>query len=171
MNREDVPYSLYSIKVSKAETGLGIFALKNFKPNELIERCPILQLSIRRKYHIDKTLLNYVWLRGCPCQECKNHGDPISLLLGYGSLYNHRDINNATTKWHDSEGYCDIISLQHIKKGSEIFLNYGPGYFMSRKKTETYKELDAMGDKEFIETMKNRIELENKINGCVLPKE
>lgn len=51
-------------------------------------------------------------------------------MLGYGSIYNHSNHNNAEWVWHDDT--LIISAIKHINKGDEIFVSYGDKYWNAR---------------------------------------
>lgn len=124
------------IKVDKSKIHFrGIFALEDIESEELIERCPIVTLSNRIRYHNDPQLYNYLYTKKCSCEECKKHGLLFLMLLGYGMLYNHQDDPNTIWNFRYNESVAEVIASRPIKKGEEIFVSYGDDYFKNRKKT------------------------------------
>ena len=109
--------------------GLGVFAREIIRPNELIERCPLIPLDFRAKYIGDRMIWSNCVPRACECDECKKHGPQIYMVLGNGMLYNHQDTNNATIKFDYEKGFADVVALEIIQKNQEIFINYGPKFF------------------------------------------
>ena len=114
--------------------GLGVFATKDIKEGDLIERCPMIKLEWRSKYHNDHVLLDYLYMQPkCDCSECANHGHTMWMVLGYGMMYNHQDIPNTQWRFHYNESYGDVVATKDIKAGDEIFVSYGKQYFKNRK--------------------------------------
>ena len=105
-----------SIEVKRIKgKGRGVFARRLIHKGELIEKVPMLVLSVD-EYHdgIGKTsLANYcfAWGQGT-----------VALALGYGSLYNHSYTPNADYEHGDKvlvyRALCDI------EAGEEITVNY-----------------------------------------------
>ena len=56
--------------------------------------------------------------------------DKSVVAFGYGSMYNHSDIPNAS--WKVVDEYVKITCVKPIKKDEEIFLSYGKQYWTSR---------------------------------------
>lgn len=57
------------------------------------------------------------------------------LALGYGSIYNHNDEPNvAWRKPFQGKPFIEFYALKDIKKGEELFINYGKKYWLVRKK-------------------------------------
>ena len=112
----------------------GVFATDDIQVDELIERCPMVILNWRMKYHKDPMILDYCFTNTCPCEECKVHGGHFLMVLGYGQVYNHQDENSAHISFDMKEQTADVVCVKPIKKGEEIFINYGPNYFKNRNK-------------------------------------
>jgi hypothetical protein len=113
--------------------GRGVFATGDIEEGELIERCPMVPLSWRMKYHHDPVIWKYCFTHSCPCPRCDEHGGLFLMVLGYGQIYNHQDANNAKINFDLKNSVADIVALESISKGSEIFVNYGKDYFKNRK--------------------------------------
>lgn len=128
--------------------GRGVFATEDIKEGELIERCPIVTLSHRMNYHKDPIIWGFMFTNTCPCEECKKHGGHFLMVLGYAQLYNHQDDNSAAIKFMLKEQYGEITALRDIKKGDEIFINYGPKYFQNRNKITIGQDSEAMSAEE-----------------------
>jgi len=97
--------------------GRGVFALKNFKRGELIERCPVLIIPGRHSQYILKTKLDHYafdW----------DKEDELALILGYGMIYNHSYAPNAKIVHDLRKRTSDIIAHTAIKSGDEILVNY-----------------------------------------------
>jgi hypothetical protein len=117
--------------------GRGIFAVTDIAEGELIERCPTVPLGFRSRYHSDPQIYRYLYAQPlCPCLECKNHGFILHMILGYGMMYNHKDINNTEWKFDYNNFIADLVATQDIKAGEEIFVDYGNKYFLDREKIE-----------------------------------
>lgn len=110
--------------------GRGVFALKNFKAGEIIERCPLVEMANRSKYQIDSQVYAYMYAQPpCECDECEKHGFIFHMALGYGMMYNHQDNPNALWKFNYTQLLGDVIAIKDIIAGQEIFVNYGNCYF------------------------------------------
>ena len=83
------------IKHISSKVGRGVFASKNFKAGEVIERCPVIRLTPRERKHCSKTALEYYMY---PWRSTRS----ASIALGYGSLYNHSFNPNADWKQNSS---------------------------------------------------------------------
>jgi len=97
--------------------GRGVFALKNFATNEIIESAPVLRLTPKERKHCARTLLNFYMY---PWKSTRS----ASIVLGYGSLYNHSFEPNADWKQNFKTKTMVYRALKPIKKGEEILVNY-----------------------------------------------
>ena len=115
--------------------GIGVFATEDIGLGELIERCPMVPLSYRSRYHHDPQIYKYLYTQPvCPCSECKNHGFNFFMVLGYGMLYNHQDTPNTQWVFNYTKKIADVVATKEIKSGEEIFVSYGESYFKGRQK-------------------------------------
>lgn len=94
-----------------------MFALRDFKPGEVIENCPVLTFNPKERKHLEKTLLNYYIY---PWRSTRG----ASLVLGYGSIYNHSFSPNADWKQNFKTQSMVFRAIKHIRKGEEITVNY-----------------------------------------------
>lgn len=127
--------------------GRGVFASKNIKKGEIIERCPLIQMQNRSKYQLDRIVFDYMYAQPpCDCFECKNHGFIFYMALGYGMLYNHQDDPNALWKFNYTQLLGDVICVKDIKQDEEIFVNYGNAYFTNEDRN-TGKDQKKLQDR------------------------
>lgn len=98
--------------------GRGVFAARDFKKGQIVERCHVIILPPKEMDHLDKTkLYDYYFLWGKKL-------DQAALVLGYGELYNHSYKSN-TSFWRDLKNNRMVfVSVRDIKKGEEITINY-----------------------------------------------
>jgi SET domain-containing protein len=102
---------------SVAKKGRGVFAARNFNPGQVIENCPVLIFTPKERKHLEKTLLNYYIY---PWRSTRG----ASLILGYGSIYNHSYSPNADWKQNFKTNSMVYRAIKPIKKGEEITVNY-----------------------------------------------
>ena len=110
------------IKQSKIlDAGRGVFAKRDIKKDELIEKCPVIEVP---KYDVsnvrESILVTYFFYFGKNKQR-------LAIALGFGSIYNHSYKPNATYKIRHKEKTIDFIALKNIKKDDEITVNYNYG--------------------------------------------
>jgi SET domain-containing protein len=123
------------VRMSSPQMGLGVFATEDIEVGELIERCPMIQMTWRSKYHGDPQITKYLYSdKGCQCMTCKIHGHHMFMVLGYGMIYNHQDDPNTEWKFNYANLIGDVVARKPIKADKEIFVSYGSSYFNNRKK-------------------------------------
>lgn len=95
--------------------GKGVFAAENIKKGEIIEIAPILVLQfedfVDTKWNL--SFEYYFWM-----------DNEVILALGYGSLYNHSEKNNAEYKIDLKTKSITFTANKDVKKGEEILFNY-----------------------------------------------
>lgn len=99
--------------------GKGVFSEGYFTPGDIIETVPLIffdreelgDTSILREYDI-------------------SFNDKNAIMLGYGSIYNHSDDNNAL--WEFDNENLIIKCVKPIYRGDEIFVTYGEKYWETR---------------------------------------
>lgn len=97
--------------------GRGVFALKNFKKGEIVETCPIIRMTPAERKHCANTILDcYMY----PWRSTRS----ASLVLGYGSIYNHSFAPNADWKQNFKTRTMVYRAIRAIKKGEEVTVNY-----------------------------------------------
>lgn len=108
-----------AIEVKRINTkiGRGVFALRDFKEGEIIEKCPVINITVKERKHCEKTILNYYVF---PWKSTRSG----CIVLGYGSIYNHSFDPNADWKQNFKEGVMTYKAIKDIKKGEEILINY-----------------------------------------------
>lgn len=104
-------------------SGRGVFANKDFKENEIIEICPL--ISDKRE-NIDKSIIKDYTFKN-------KFKDEEVIVFGLCSIYNHSDNYNV---YHDQDNNNNMIytAVRDIKKGEELYVNYGVNYWGSRNK-------------------------------------
>lgn len=100
-----------------ARHGYGVFAEKNFKKGEVIEEC---YMIVTRGG--DKGLEDYYFdVKG-------KHG----IFTGFGIVYNHSEDPNADYDIYAKSRLVRFKANRAIKKGEEISIDYGEGWFGDR---------------------------------------
>jgi SET domain-containing protein len=125
----------YDIEVRRTRNkGRGVFATKNFDRGDVIEICPVLTLTPTERKILEKTVFNYYIY---PWRSVRG----ASMVLGYGSIYNHAYDPNADWK-QDFRGTNMVYrAIKPIKKGDEITVNYNG-------EPDDDTPLDWLGDQE-----------------------
>jgi len=107
--------------------GRGVFARRDIKKGELIERCPIIEVPKHDMSKLKESILvTYFFYFG-------KKKERLALALGFGSLYNHTDKPNSTYKIKPKELILDFIALDDIKKDNEITFDYSGGKSKDKK--------------------------------------
>ena len=88
--------------------GLGVFAKEKILKDEIIEVCPLIKLDVP---HNSDVLDDYRFYYP------KESNNPYYIIsLGYGSLYNHNNQNNAD--WRDGKPMTfEFFALRDIEPG------------------------------------------------------
>ena len=106
--------------------GLGVFAAQDILQGEIIEKCPLLRLDIDEKNEL------FVDFRFWWTENEKRLF--YVMAMGYGSFYNHSNEPNSYFFSNKETFTVDVVSTKNIKKGEEIFVDYGgEEYWSSRK--------------------------------------
>ena len=130
VNKRKSLYRNPDIVISPCAYGHGIFTIKTIPADTTLEECPYLRIPADECVG---TLDDYVF--NLESAEDNGSGEVYSLVLGWGSLFNHCDQHN-TEYWHDTDR--DLIVFHTIKKvaaGKQLFVNYGNEWWQSRNRT------------------------------------
>ncbi len=108
-------------------SGRGVFATRDIKNGDLVERCPVLELD---EEDIGGELLNYVF-----------YGDNEKkrlVAMGNGMLFNHSSFPNVAYYLEETPLGPELIiyTLRDIRKGEELFYNYGSEWWTTRNISE-----------------------------------
>ena len=103
--------------------GIGCIATQDIKKGEIVGEEPYFVFTEKYKHVKD-----YLW---------DDHKGNYLLVNGLGCYCNHSENNNIKPNItpNDNPLLISFISLCDIKKGQELFVNYGPSYFKSRNMT------------------------------------
>ena len=117
----------YTDKISVKQSlipnsGRGVFAEKDFKKGEVIEVCPL--LTDYKKNFVNSKIKDYTF-------KSKFKPDQEVIVFGMCSMYNHSDNYNVAHN-QDPENMI-YTAARDIKKGEELYVNYGTNYWNSRK--------------------------------------
>ncbi|OGM08525.1 hypothetical protein A2Z67_02225 [Candidatus Woesebacteria bacterium RBG_13_36_22] len=109
---------VYISKSGILNAGRGVYARRDIKKGEIIERCPIIDVPRGDMSNLKESILvTYFFYYG------KNK-KRLAIVLGFGSIYNHSYKPNATYKIKQKDMIVDFIALHNIKKDDEITFNY-----------------------------------------------
>ncbi|MEJ2347848.1 MAG: SET domain-containing protein-lysine N-methyltransferase [Patescibacteria group bacterium] len=109
---------IYVSKSRILNAGRGVYARRDIKKGEIIERCPIIEISKHDTSNLKESMLvTYFFYFG-------RNKERVAIALGFGSIYNHTDKPNTTYKIKPREKVIDFIALTDIKKDEELTFNY-----------------------------------------------
>lgn len=114
-------------------SGLGVFAKEKILKAEVIEECPILSLP-NKPGESSPLFIDYRF--NFPSGSGSNWKEQV-ISLGYGSLYNHSNENNAIWYSDNSKRTFIFEAVRDIEAGEEIFTYYGPDTYWSDGRTHT----------------------------------
>ena len=122
--REDENRSTVRIGRSNV-SGRGAFATRDLGNGDVIERCPVLELDER---DVGGELANYVFYG-------ENEHKRL-LAMGNGMLFNHSSIPNVGYYLEENTLGPELVlyALRAIRKGEELFYNYGEEWWSSRQR-------------------------------------
>ena len=106
------------------DSGYGVFANKDYKEGDIVEINRFLE------FVDNKTgLQDYVF---------RSHLDKTKniIVLGNGSIFNHHDNNNVNYYFMGDKGFFIYKANKDIKKGDEMYINYGSHWFQNRQKND-----------------------------------
>jgi hypothetical protein len=105
------------ISIGESEgRGRGVFAERDFEPDEVIEEAPLLSMP-KKQIRDGEVLRDYAF-------NLKDKKTMSVVVLGYGSIYNHSYEPNARYDKNMEEKKFVYAAIKPIKKGEEIFVNY-----------------------------------------------
>lgn len=99
-------------------SGRGVFARVDIKKDEIIERCPVIEVPPYDVANLSESVLNtYFYYLG-------KDKERVLITLGFGAIYNHTYIPNATYRERLNEGIVEFVAIKDISKDDEITVNY-----------------------------------------------
>ena len=124
---------VYLSKSRIPNAGRGVYASRDIKKNELIEKCPIIEVPSHDGSNLNESILvTYFYFFG-------KKRERILIALGFGSIYNHAYKPNAVYKIKHKEMTIDFVALRDIKKDDEVTVNYN--YENSKNKNPLWFEV------------------------------
>lgn len=116
------------IVISPCAFGHGIFTTAFLPADTTLEECPYLRIPADE---CAATLDDYVF--NLETAEETGSQDVYSLVLGWGSLFNHANRHN-TEYWHDTDRDLIVFhTIREVPAGSQLFVNYGRDWWASRE--------------------------------------
>ncbi len=98
--------------------GRGVVALRAFAQGELVERAPVIALSLEDRARITASELAHYYF------EWGEDDEAAAIVLGYGSLYNHSFSPNLGYEFREAELAVEFVALRDIAAGEELAINY-----------------------------------------------
>jgi uncharacterized protein len=117
---EIYPSSKVFVKPSTV-SGLGVFAKDRILASEVIEECPVLQLPLEPG-DVSRLLIDYRF--NFPSGTGSEWSEQV-ICLGFGSLYNHSNENNAHWYSDNANRTLKFFAVRDIEPGEEILTYYG----------------------------------------------
>ncbi len=109
---------IYVASSKTPNAGRGVYARRDIKKDELIEKCPVIIVSEGDMANLNESILtSYFFYYG----RDKNK---LLITLGFGSIYNHSYQPNARYKIKHNEKVMEFVATKEIKKDTEIVINY-----------------------------------------------
>jgi len=105
-------------------SGRGAFAMHDIREGETIERCPALEVTDK---DVGGELLNYVFYGSTENSRL--------VAMGNGMLFNHSSTPNVAYYLEQTAIGPELIlyTLRNIRKGEELFYNYGDDWWSTRQ--------------------------------------
>jgi len=129
MSRIEASQKIFISKSKIKGAGKGVFAKDEIIQGDIIERCPVIEVSLKDPANNDEgKLVDYFFY----------FGEGLAIALGFGSLYNHSYNPNATYKINLSNKTIDFIAIKNINSREEITVNYNYGN-LADKSTPTVR--------------------------------
>ena len=102
-------------------SGRGVFADKDYKNDEVIEVCPL--ITDYKKNFENSKIKDYTF-------RSKFKKDQEVIVFGMCSMYNHS--NDFNVRHNQDPENMIYKAARDIKKGEELYVNYGTDYWNSR---------------------------------------
>lgn len=117
---------MYPIEVKRSNIhGRGVFASKSIKHGSIIEIAPLIS-------NIEFSEIKQTHLRDYVIGMLPRNSGKCAVMLGYASIYNHSDNNNAVWSFINDEMLI-VVAKRDIEEGEEILVSYGNRYWKSRQ--------------------------------------
>lgn len=108
--------------------GRGVFCNADIPEGEIIEVCPVIIIPAEEFSALSRTpLMDYSFY----FNKAEN---TLSLTMGFGSMYNHRQYPNAVYILNREKRQMIFTAHEHIQAHTEICINYGGEYGMDYHK-------------------------------------
>jgi len=112
-------YKALQVEVGSSRIeGMGVIAKINFKPGDLIEEAPVIEMDNREMELLRNCSLRSYYFVVNNSKTC------VVMGLGYSSLYNHAGNANAVYSINLLYSTISIRACKTISAGEEITINY-----------------------------------------------
>ncbi|MEE1945255.1 SET domain-containing protein-lysine N-methyltransferase [Pedobacter sp. KR3-3] len=102
--------------------GRGVFCTTNLAEGEIIEVCPVMIIPAEEFAALSATaIMDYSFY-------FNKEENTLSLTMGFGSMYNHRQYPNAVYLLNREARQMVFTAHENIKAHTEICINYGGEY-------------------------------------------
>lgn len=102
--------------------GRGVIAVEAIANGELVERSPVLPISLETSERPGLSDYAFAWGEAEP--ELARPGEECAIGLGYLGLYNHARPSNVGLSRHYDTGEMSIHALRDIEAGEELTIDY-----------------------------------------------
>lgn len=101
-----------------SEKGRGVFTKEKLLPDTIVERAPVIVMSMNDRKLLDQTLLHdYIFLWGDAEDQC-------AMALGWIPMFNHSYRSNCEYFMDYDEASMFIKTIRTIEAGEELTINY-----------------------------------------------
>jgi hypothetical protein len=100
--------------------GRGVRAERNFGIGDIVEVSPVVIVNKYECHDLNETILNLYRFEWSP-KPAKD----TAIALGIGSLFNHSKQHNVTYVSDITNNNIVFTATRKIKKGEQLFINYG----------------------------------------------
>jgi SET domain-containing protein len=111
--------------------GFGVFATDVIEIGEVIEECHLVTLPIKQG-DISDLLADYRFAYPLGSEYWEH-----VVVLGYGSIYNHSNSNNAAWRNHPILRAFQFYAVKQIQPGEEICTYYGGDSYWKERSSVT----------------------------------
>ncbi|HRO43052.1 MAG TPA: SET domain-containing protein [Flavipsychrobacter sp.] len=101
------------------QKGRGVFCDSDLEPDTIIEVAPVIVMSDEDRKLLDKTLLHDYIFEWTP-----EGAKMCCMALGFVPIYNHSYQSNCEYFMNYEDQTISIKTMQHIKAGEELTINY-----------------------------------------------
>jgi uncharacterized protein len=98
--------------------GRGVFTRELILKDEVIEECHFVKLVETNFTKLDEQIKQIAFFWSIPKEMCH------VIVMGYGSIYNHSDLNNANWINDPVKSCLRFYAVRDIQPGEEICTNY-----------------------------------------------